>query len=236
VSRVCWLTGRLTIGAGLALVVSLVFGLAAWAGAATQHSGIGLWQMIRAGSNIAPPALCVLGLGTLVYGLWPRLATTVGYGLVAWSFLVQLIGAIVTTNRFLLDTSVLPHVTPAPAANPNWTSVGWLVALGLTAATVGIAAFSAATCPAHGSTRTDDSPNRPDRGALGLRARSASQRTRCIDGSCATRSITDTLNHPPPGSRSGCAHNQCFGGVELRGLEPRTCCLQSTPTENEDQR
>ena len=68
--------------------------------------------------------LCVLGLGTLVYGLWPRLATTVGYGLVAWSFLVPLIGAIVTTNRFLLDTSVLPHVTPAPAANPNWTSAG----------------------------------------------------------------------------------------------------------------
>jgi hypothetical protein len=24
--------------------------------------------------------------------------------------------------------------------------------------------------------------------------------------------------------------------VELRGLEPRTCCLQSTPEEGEDQR
>jgi polyether ionophore transport system permease protein len=141
VSRVRWLTGRLAVSAGLVLVASLVFGLAAWAGAATQHSGIGWWQMIQAGSNIAPPSLCILGLGTLVYGLWPRLATMVGYGLVAWSFLVQLIGTVVTTNRFLLDTSVLHHVTPAPAADPNWTSAGWLVALGLAAATAGIAAF-----------------------------------------------------------------------------------------------
>jgi ABC-2 type transport system permease protein len=141
VSRVRWLTGRLAISAGLVLVVSLVFGLATWAGVATQHSGIGLWQMLQAGSNLAPPALCVLGLGTLVYGLWPRLAITVGYGLVAWSFLVQLIGAVVTTNRFLLDTSLLHHVTPAPAADPNWTSAGWLVVLGLMATTVGLAAF-----------------------------------------------------------------------------------------------
>jgi ABC-2 type transport system permease protein len=126
VSRVRWLTGRLAVSAGLVLVASLVFGLAAWAGAATQHSGIGWWQMIQAGSNIAPPSLCILGLGTLVYGLWPRLAIMVGYGLVAWSFLVQLIGAVITTNRFLPDTSLLHHVTPAPAADPNWTSAGWL--------------------------------------------------------------------------------------------------------------
>jgi ABC-2 type transport system permease protein len=41
----------------------------------------------------------------------------------------------------LLDTSVFHHVTPAPAADPNWTAACWLTGLGLLGAVLGIAAF-----------------------------------------------------------------------------------------------
>ena len=44
------------------------------------------------------------------------------YALVAWSFLVELIGSIVTTDHWLLDASLLHHIAPAPSADPRWSS------------------------------------------------------------------------------------------------------------------
>lgn len=34
------------------------------------------------------------------------------------------------TNRWLLDTSVLHHIQPVPAAQPDWTTAAWLTGLG----------------------------------------------------------------------------------------------------------
>jgi polyether ionophore transport system permease protein len=141
VARWRWLAGRLAIGATLAVVAGFVVGLIGWAGAASQDSGIGLGEMIPAGLNIVPPALFVLGVGTLVYGAFPRVAPLVAYGLVAWSFLVEVVASVVESNRLLLNSSLFSHVTPAPAADPDWTAAAWLAGLGLLAALVGIAGF-----------------------------------------------------------------------------------------------
>ena len=77
--------------------------------------------MLQAGLNIVAPAVFVLGLGALLYGLVPRLAAPVVNLVIVWSFLVQLIGSTLTTNRWLLDSAVLSHLRPAPAATPDWT-------------------------------------------------------------------------------------------------------------------
>jgi ABC-2 type transport system permease protein len=141
VSRTRWLADRLALGVAFLVALGVVTGLASWAGAASQHSGLGLVDLLQAGINIVPPALFVLGAGAMAYGLWPRAAPGFTYGLVAWSFLVELIASLVTTNRLLLDSSVLSHIAPAPAANPDWTAAGWLSGLGLVAAVVGIIGF-----------------------------------------------------------------------------------------------
>ena len=47
-----------------------------------------------AGLNIVPPAVCVMGFGTLTYGLSPRATPIVTYGLLGWSLLVELVGGI----------------------------------------------------------------------------------------------------------------------------------------------
>jgi ABC-2 type transport system permease protein len=65
----------------------------------------------------------------------------VTYGLLAWSFLVELVASLVNGNHWLLDTSFLTHIAPVPAADPNWTASAWLVGLGLLAALAGILAF-----------------------------------------------------------------------------------------------
>ncbi|MGZ4148988.1 MAG: hypothetical protein ACXVQJ_02995 [Actinomycetota bacterium] len=141
VERRRWLGVRLGVGLALVLVASVFAGVAAWVGAATQHTGLALGELVKAGLNVAPPAVFVLGVGALVFGLWPRAAIGVVYGLVVWSFLVEALAAVFDANHWLRDTSPLLHITPAPAAAPDWTAAAWLVGLGLVAAAIGIEAF-----------------------------------------------------------------------------------------------
>ena len=115
--------------------------MAGWAGAASQHTAVSVGRLAEAGLNIAPPALFVLGIGSLVYGLVPRMAPAVTYGLVSWSFLVQLIASGIRMNHWMLDTSVLVHISPAPAARPDVRAAAWLVGLGVLASVAGIAGF-----------------------------------------------------------------------------------------------
>ena len=141
VSRGRWLGGRLAVAGTLLVAASVITAVASWLGAVTQRSDVSFGQLFDAGLNGAAPALFVLGAGTLLYGLWPRRSVVLTYGLVVWSLLVEMMASVVTTNRALLDTSVFAHITPAPAADPNWGSDAGLVGLGLLAAALGIVLF-----------------------------------------------------------------------------------------------
>lgn len=141
VSRSTWLTGRLVVTTGCLILAGLVAGVFTWLGAASQDSGVGLASMLEAGLNLVPPAVFVLGVGALTLGVWPRAASAVTYGLLAWGFLVEIIGGIVNANHWLLDTSVFHHMAAAPAVPPNWTTGAILVALGVLSAVLGGIAF-----------------------------------------------------------------------------------------------
>jgi len=141
VSRSRWLVGRMAVAATLVVAISLVCGLGAWLGLATQGGGVGLGSFLEAGLNLAPPGLAVLGLGVLAYGVVPRVASRAAYVVVGWSFLVQLIATLVTNNRLLLDSSVLTHLAPVPATSADWTSMAGLVLVGALAAGVGVLGF-----------------------------------------------------------------------------------------------
>ena len=68
---------------------------------------------------------------------WPRATSVVTYGVLAWSFLVELVGGLVSSNHWVLDTSVFHQMAAAPAVSPDWTSGAVLVAAGVVAALVG---------------------------------------------------------------------------------------------------
>jgi len=140
--RARWLVGRLVVILGALILAGLVAGTATWLGAASQNAGIDLTTLLQAGLNLVPPAVFVLGVGVLTFGLWPRGVSMVTYGLLAWSFLVEIIGGIVNASHWVLDTSVLHHMAAAPAVDPNWASGAVLIGLGLVGVTVGTAAFS----------------------------------------------------------------------------------------------
>lgn len=133
VSRISWLLSRVAIAAGLAIACGLAAGLAAWAGADTQHMGIGAGTMAAAGLNAVPPALLLIGLGTLVHALAPRTTSVAVYAVLGWSFLMQILGSFAGINHWLLDTSILHHSTPAPAADPNWAAAAVMTAFSMLA-------------------------------------------------------------------------------------------------------
>jgi ABC-2 type transport system permease protein len=141
VARWRWLGFRLALGAGVVIAAGALVGVMAWVGGAGQHTGVSFGALVKAGLNVAPPAIFILGLGGFVFGVWPRGAIGVIYELVVWSFLVETISAIFDSNHWLRDTSPVLHIAPVPAAEPNWTAAAWLLGLGALAAGVGIAAF-----------------------------------------------------------------------------------------------
>ncbi|HUK76010.1 MAG TPA: polyketide antibiotic transporter, partial [Thermoleophilia bacterium] len=141
VSRAGWLAGRLGVAVAMLLAGGLLAGLCAWLGAASQHTDVRFGSLIGAGLNVVPPALCLLGIGVLVLGLRPRAATSVAYGLLAWSLLVEVLGGTASVSHWLLDTSVFHEMSAAPAVAPDWTSAAALTAVGAVAAALGGLAF-----------------------------------------------------------------------------------------------
>jgi polyether ionophore transport system permease protein len=137
VSRVRWLLGRTGLAVVAVVLAAVLAGLCVWAGALNQATGVGLRPMLGAAVNGAPPALLVFGVGVLAVGFVPRLASTVAYTVLAWSFLVSLLGGVVNSNHWLLDTSVFHQMAPAPAVAPDWTSALVMVALAAVAVTGG---------------------------------------------------------------------------------------------------
>ncbi|MBV8162149.1 MAG: hypothetical protein JO265_14605 [Acidimicrobiia bacterium] len=141
VPRWQWFAVRVAVGVALILMASVLTGVTAWIGAATQNTGAGFVALAEAGVNVAPPAVFIFGVGVLAFGVRPRAAVAVTYGLVVWSYLVETVASVGNANHWLRDTSPLLHLNPAPAAAPDWAAAAWLVALGAVAALAGAALF-----------------------------------------------------------------------------------------------
>lgn len=140
-NRSVWAVGRLGVGAALVIAVGLAAGIGGWIGVASRSSGVAIGAMLQAGINMMPAAVFVLGLGMLLFALVPRLAAPLLYLLVLWSFVIEIIGSSITSNRLLLDTALFSHLGPVPAASLNWTAISVLTGLGIIAALAGLAAF-----------------------------------------------------------------------------------------------
>jgi hypothetical protein len=53
------------------VVGGLVTGLGAWLGVVAEGGGVAFSTLLKAGINVVPAAICLLGLGILAMGAWP---------------------------------------------------------------------------------------------------------------------------------------------------------------------
>ncbi|HZM54282.1 MAG TPA: ABC transporter permease subunit [Acidimicrobiales bacterium] len=141
VSRSSWLGGRLLVATFVLVAGGVAAGVCTWLGAAGQHAGVSFTAVLGAGLNIVPPAICILGIGALTLGVWPRATSVVVYGVLSWSLLVEIVGGIGALSHWAFDTSLFHQMASAPAVPPNWTTGGVLVAIGVASAGLGAVAF-----------------------------------------------------------------------------------------------
>lgn len=141
VGRVSWLSGRLAITAVVVLLAGLLSGLGFWIGTLNQHSGLSGGDLISAGVNACAPALLLLGLTTVAFAYVPRATTAIGWSLLAWSFLIEMVGQAMHLNHWIQDTSLLHHIALAPTIAPDWTTNGIYLGIAVIAATTGVWRF-----------------------------------------------------------------------------------------------
>lgn len=141
-SRIAWMTGRAGTCATVLVVGALLGGVSVWAGSAMASAGIPFATLVRAGVNVAPPAIVVAAFGLLAFGVRPRSTAFVTYGLLSWSLLVELLSGVAHVNHWLLDSSVLHQMAPAPGAPVDWSVDGVMVLVAITATLIGVASFA----------------------------------------------------------------------------------------------
>jgi ABC-2 type transport system permease protein len=141
VSRLSWLAGRLAVMTVVIVAGAVVAGFASWLGTTSQGAQVGLATLGDAGVNAVPPALCLVGIGVLALGVWPRATSYAVYAVLCWSLLVELVGGVVTTSHWLADTSLFHQMAAAPAASPNWLSGAAMIGIGAACAGAGALAF-----------------------------------------------------------------------------------------------
>jgi len=141
-SRFAWLASRLLSSVFSLALTGSVIGLASWAAIRTQNLDISLHTLLAAGINTAFPGLFVLGIGTLIFGILPRWASTISYGYIAIAFLIQFVASALNVPNWVLDLSVLHHVALAPAVQPDWHANLLLALYGILAALIGAYCFN----------------------------------------------------------------------------------------------
>ncbi len=137
VSRQRWLAGRVALMLAVVIVAAVLGAMVFWIAAAAEHTGLGVGQLAQAGLNSAAPSVALAGLGVLLLGFLPRLAAVACWVIVAWAFMLDLLGAVIPVNHWLMDTSLLQHLALAPATNPNWRVCLTYLAIGAATAVLG---------------------------------------------------------------------------------------------------
>lgn len=141
VSRSMWLGGRLVVMLAVLVLSGVTAGVVGWLGAASQHTGVSFTSLFGAGINLVPPAIVILGIGVLTFGILPRATSIIVYTVLGWSLLIVIVGGFGTVSHWILDTSVFHHMASAPGVPPNWEANGIMIGIGVAAGLVGGVAF-----------------------------------------------------------------------------------------------
>jgi ABC-2 type transport system permease protein len=141
VGRRRWLGGRVALATVAVTAISLIAGVLAWAGAASQGVSLSLPLMLEAGVNCLPTALLFLGVAALAYAHAPRASTGVTYGLLTVAFLWQLFGTLLGAPKWLVDLTPFSHVGLVPAQPFRAGAAAVMLAIGVLAAVGAIGAF-----------------------------------------------------------------------------------------------
>jgi len=141
VSRKKWLTERVLLLVCGITVICIIANTTSWIIARAQGFYISPFLFLGGGLNFMAPALLMLGIGTLIFSIKPRWASWSLYAWIVWSFLIEMIGSVVTLSSRIIDTSLLRQVSLIPAVPADWKLFSIVSSIGLVTFIIGLWLF-----------------------------------------------------------------------------------------------
>jgi ABC-2 type transport system permease protein len=142
VRRATWLTMRLGVITLTFIFIALLTAYFTWVIAEGHGISIDLGNFLLVSFALTGTVVFTLGVGTLLYGVWPRIAAASMYIILGWSFLIDLIESAVKLDDFVVKTSLFHYMSLSPNDAPDWKTFYWLLGLGIVMAIVGIFSFT----------------------------------------------------------------------------------------------
>ncbi|HUA46215.1 MAG TPA: hypothetical protein VMA77_13380 [Solirubrobacteraceae bacterium] len=136
-----WLAGRIALALLAAGALALACGVPAWAGARTGGVHLGLGRSLEAGANMLPITALFLGIAALAYAAAPRWSGPISYGVLALSYLWELVGALTGAPRWLLDVTPFAHIGLVPNEPFRVIAALIMVAIAVVAGAVALELF-----------------------------------------------------------------------------------------------
>ena len=138
VSRMRWLGGHVLLTCLGALALTVVIGVATWAGALAAGSDeLALVDALAASANTLPVVAVVAGLTIALYGVAPRLTVPVPLAVAVGGFVLYLLGPALKWPGWVLDLSPFTHLAMVPQQSWAVTAAVVMAAAALALAAAG---------------------------------------------------------------------------------------------------
>lgn len=141
VRRRVWLAQRLLAMVGIAIFVAALSTIAIWTMAQVQQVNFSASNAFNSGIAVIGGIVLVAGVGTFLYGLWPRLAVVGMIIVVGWGFVIDILQDLFHLQDWVQKTSVLHYLPIDPTKSVEWAGIVWMIVIGIVLATVGIFCF-----------------------------------------------------------------------------------------------
>ena len=142
IRRSVWLTNRLLLIATTILFVSLLSAVFTYIIAKTQSIPLELGNFLLVSIALIGTSIFLIGVGTLLYGFLPRFASAVMYAVIAWSFIIDMVGSAAKLDDWVANSSLLHYISQSPSKTPDWSTFAWLAGLGIAFAALGVIRFT----------------------------------------------------------------------------------------------
>jgi ABC-2 type transport system permease protein len=141
VGRTRWLVTRLLTVVAATVLIAAIGGIGAWLATVVVDVPITFVDGLLAGLNVVPVALLVLGIGIGLFGLMPRLAVPLTYGLVVAAFTLDFVGGLLDLPEWVLELSPFRHLASVPVVGMDLGAALVMVLVGVVAAAIGVMGF-----------------------------------------------------------------------------------------------
>ncbi|HSX47753.1 MAG TPA: hypothetical protein VLF63_03190 [Patescibacteria group bacterium] len=142
IKRYTWLNSRCFLIAIGIIIAAILSGLFTYLGVISQNATVDYKDLIIASLNCIIPGLFTLGVGVFALGFLPRLTSIIAYSVIGWSFLIEMLSSGIKLNHWILDTSLLTHISLSPAVSINWRTNFIILGIGTVLFVLGLLRFN----------------------------------------------------------------------------------------------